>query len=242
MDENIYTERQILTGVLIGGPLAGGYYFWRTLNAFGKPNLALLAVITAVAVLAISFGSNFIPVLDRLPNFVFYALQIGLVLGITRGYLLNDMTQHIAAGKAVYGWGNTIIVAIISMVITLVPILAFLYLGPGSFDRTTTRSYGKLKHEIVFDSGNITELEVGRIASALTSAGFFDEEMQKTVDAEKSNDRFIITMYCNETARDPEFIELSKTLRSDVQKLFPANPIVIDLVIGTPENRITRLE
>jgi hypothetical protein len=242
MDERIYTERKMLVGVAIGGPLAGGYYFWRTLNAFGKPRGAIVAAVGAIVVLAITVGSIFIPGLDRLPNFFFYALQFGLVIGVTRSYLLTEMTEHIAEGKADYGWGNTILVAIISMVITLGPLIALIYTSPASFDRTTTRSYGRLKHEIVFDPSNLTELEVGHMASALTSAGFFDEEMQKTVDVAKSNDRFIITLYCTEGARSPEFMELCKKLRSDVQQSFPANPIVIDLVIDTPENRIARLE
>jgi hypothetical protein len=77
---------------------------------------------------------------------------------------------------------------------------------------------------------------------ALVGAGFFDHEKQKTVDAIKEGDRYILNMYCNETARDPEFIELVKGLREEVQGSFPNNPIVIDLVIGTSDNRIARIE
>lgn len=223
--------------------MAGGYYFWRTFNALGKPKHAIWAVVTAVAVLSIIIGSSFIPLLDRLPNFVFYGLQFGLVYGVTRGYLLNEITEHIAAGKAVFGWGNTIVVAIVSMIITLGPLLAFVYFSPGSFGGTTSKNYGRLKHEVVFDSDNLSEVESDRIAAALTSAGFFDDEMQKSVDAAKLNERFVITMYCTEGARsDGEFMNLVRTLRSDVQKSFPTNPIVIDLVIDRPDNRIARLE
>ena len=111
MDEKIYTERKMLIGVALGGPLAGGYYFWRTLNAFGKHRFAVGAALASLVVLAMSIGSGFIPVLDRLPNVVFYGLQFGLVLGVTRGYLLTEMTEHIAEDKVVYDWGNTILVA-----------------------------------------------------------------------------------------------------------------------------------
>lgn len=242
MDERIYTERQALVGVALGGPLAGGYYFWRTLNAFGKPRMAVKAAVASVIILVLILGCSLIPVLDRLPNAIFYGLQFGLVLGVTRGYLLTEMSEHIAAGKAIYGWGNSLLVGIISLVITLAPLVALFYLGPAVFDHTTTRSFGTLKHEIVFDPGNLTELEVRRLGAALTTAGFFDEEEQKSVGAAKSGERFIITMYCNESARETDFIELCKTLRSDVQKSFPSNPIVIDLVIDTPDNRIARLE
>jgi hypothetical protein len=238
MDAKIYTERKMLVGVAIGGPLAGGYYFWRTLNAFRRPKGAIAGAAAAVVVLAMITGSNFVPWLDRLPNIVFYGLQFGLVMGVTRSYLLTEITEHLAEGKGVYGWGNTILVAVTSMVITLGLLLAFLF----SFDRTTTRSFGPLNHEIVFDSSELTEIEVDRLAAALTGAGFFDKELRKTVEAARSNDRIIITMYCSESARDPEFIELAKTLRSDVQQSFLTNPIVLDLVIDTPGNRIARLE
>lgn len=232
----------MLVGVGLGGPLAGGYYFWRTLKTFGKPRTAVVAAVSSILLLAIIFGCSFIPPLDRLPNFVFYGLQFGFVLGVTRGYLLSEIAEHIAEGRAIYGWGNTILVALVSMAITLAPLIALIYANPSVFDKTTAKYYGALKHEIVYDPNNLSEPEVNRIAAALTSSGFFDEEAQKTVDVAKSGDRFIITIYCNESARDPEFIKISRDLRSDVQKSFPTNPIVIDLVVDTPKNRIARLE
>lgn len=85
--------------------------------------------------------------------------------------------------------------------------------------------------------------EVDRLGSALTSAGFFDQALQKTIDANKDGNRFILNMYCTESARsDPEFIDLVRVLREDVQSFFPSNPIVIDLIIDTPDNRIARIE
>jgi len=242
MDEKVYTERKILAGVLLGGPVAGAYYFWRTFRAFGKRRHAVAAVIVAAVVLVITLSSLFIPVLNSVPNVVFYGIQIGLALGAIRGYLSTEIAAHIEDGKGAYGWGNTILVAAISMVITLGLLFAIIYFSPAGFDHRSTRHYGSLKHEIVFDSANLSELEVGRIATALTSTGFFDEEVQKTVDAEKSGDRFIITVYCSDDARVPEAIEFYRGWRSELQKSFPANQIVIDMVVGTPDDRIARLE
>lgn len=242
MGDKIYTELKILAGVFLGGSLAGAYYFWHTFRALGKPRHAVAAVIVAAAILIVTFASIFVPVLDKVPNFVFHALQTGLALGAIRGYLSTEIDTHIAEGKEVYGWGNTILVAVVSIIITLGPLLAFLYINPAAFDDSTTRYYGTLKHEIVFDPSNLNELEVERIAAALTSTGYFDEEAQKTVDAAKSGNRFIITVYCNDNARAPETIELYKTWRSELQELFPSNPIVVDMVVGTPDDRIARLE
>lgn len=242
MSERIYTERKILTGVLIGGSLAGSYYFWRTFNALGKPKHAIAVAVGFLAILLLIVASIFIPVLDRVPNGVFWGLQIGLALGVTRGYLSTEMADHIEADKDVYSWRNTILIGVISMIITLGSLIALFYVGPQTLDSGTTRYYGKLNHEIVFDSTNLSEVEVERIASALTSSGFFDEEVQKTVDAAKSDNRFIITVYCTEEARVPEAIEFHKGWRSDLQRYFQSNPIVIDMVVGTPADRIARLE
>lgn len=242
MDEKIYTERKILTGVLLGGSLAGAYYFWHTFRALGKPRHAVAAVIIAAAVLIVTLVSLFIPVLDRVPNGIFHGAQFGLAFGAIRGYLSREIDAHVEEGREVYGWGNTILVAVISMIVTVGLLLAFLYVTPATLDNKTTRYYGTLKHEILFDPSNLSELEVGRIASALTSTGFFDEEVQKTVDIAKSGDRFIITIYCTEDARAPEAVEFHKMWRLELQKSFPANQIVIDMVVGTPDDRIARLE
>jgi hypothetical protein len=242
IDDRIYTERKILTGVLVGGPLAGGYYFWRTFNAFEKRKQAVTAVAIALIVLVATVASLYIPVLDKVPNFAFWALQGGLTLGAIRGYLSTEMTEHVEAGNAVYGWGNTIAVAVISLTITFGLILALIFASPVSLDNMTNRSYGNLKHEIVFDPENISEPEVDRIAKALMSIGFFDEEVQKTVDAAKSDGHILITVYCTEEARSPEVIEMYRMLRADVQKSFPTDRIVLDMVVGTPDNRIARLE
>lgn len=100
-----------------------------------------------------------------------------------------------------------------------------------------------LRHEIQYDPENLSEPEIDRLAGSLTQAGYFDEVQPKTIDASKSGERYVLNLYCNETIRtDPQAKTPFEELRSDVQRSFPHNPIVFDLVIGTPENRVTRLE
>ena len=239
MDERIYTEKKMLVGVFIGGSLAGAYYFWRTFSAFGKAKQGFVAIVLALVVFAVTLISIVVPFLDRIPNVVFWGIQIGLTLGVTRGYLLEAIARHVDEGKPVYSWGNTILVGVVSMVLTLGPLIGLAFL---TTEPSTTRNFGRLNHEIVFDPSNISEVDVERIAAGLTSVGFFDEEVPKTVDAAASGDRFIITIYCNDEARDSEAIEAMRMLRTDLQACFPTNPVVIDMVVGTPDNRIARLE
>ncbi len=244
MDNRVYTERKILAGVLLGGPLAGGYFLWRDFKALDKPTHAIVAAIGTLIVTIATFSLLFLlPDTQRLPNIVFPAIQIGLALGVIKGFLADAIDAHVQAERPVFGWGNTILVAILFLVVTLIPIGGLAFAMPNLFDATTSKNYGHLKHEIQFDRANISELEVDQIAGALSSGGFFDEGQQKTVDAAKAGNRYVIMIYCNETIRtDPEALQPFIQLRNDVQKSFPANTIVLDLVIGTPDNLFKRLE
>lgn len=241
MTGQVYTEKKMAVGVLIGGPIAGAYYFWRTFKTLGMSQAAVFAPIVAALLLVVTIGSIFVPSFDRIPNSAFWFVQIGLTYGAYRAYLADPVEEHISQGKPEFGWRNTLTAAIISLVLTLGLLFAILY-SAGAFSGPSVKYFGTLGHEIVYDEKNITPGEVDRIGAALTGAGFFDQEMQKTADAAKDGNRLILNIYCNETARDPEFIDLVRALREDVQRSLPNNPVVIDLVIGTPDNRIARIE
>lgn len=237
----IYTEKKTAVGVWLGGPIAGAYYFWRTFTSLGMSTAAAGAPIVAALLLVIIFGSAFVTTLDRIPNVVFWAVQMGLTFGLYRAYLARPVEEHLNEGNSEFGWGNTIAIALSSLVLTLGILFAILYFN-GAFSGASVKYFGTLRHEVAYDEKNVTPGEVDEIGAALTGAGFFDQELPKTVDVAKDGDRLILNMYCSETARDPEFIQLVRGLREDVQRSFPTNPIVIDLVIGTPENRIARVE
>jgi hypothetical protein len=236
MDERIYTERKIVAGVAIGGPLAGGYYFWRTFNALGMPKQALWCAVGSVAVLAICISFAFIPGLDR-TNGLAWALQIGLTYGVTQSLLKESLAAHIADGKPVFGWGNTILVGVIFLVITVGP-----FLVPSIFDTSVVRYYGRLQHEIHYVPGELRPAEVDRVADALTATTFFDEQQRKFVDLSQSGRTLTITISCSEEARSQEAIDVFRQLRHDLQQKFSDKQIVIDMVVATTGDRIARLE
>lgn len=243
MDERVYSERQTVFGVALGGSLGGAYLFWKTFNAVGKPKHARNVAIAMFALLIVTIAAMFIPFFDSIPNVVFWGSQIGLTYGIYRSQLSDQVKTHIEAGKPVFGWGNTVAVSVLTMVITVGLILALLFTMPNLFVSMTTKHYGTIKNEITYDARSISEAEVDKIAKALRSVGFFDETAAKAVYAEKSGQRYTIVIACTEEVRDnPEIIEAHRELRSLVQQHFVANQIVLELAIDTPDNVFARLE
>jgi hypothetical protein len=238
--DKIYTERKILVGVLIGGALAGGYLFWRTFKSLGESTKAKAAIIVTGIVALVSFGLIF--TIESIPTLLFPAVHLGITTGVLRAYLSEPIHAYLAASKPVYGWANTMLVSIVSLAITVAILATPILLYPSS-RAPAAKQYGSLRHEVQYDPSNISEPEVDRLANALTMSGFFDDVQQKTIDASRSGERYVLTFYCNETIRtDPEAIAPFAGLRNDMQQSFPDDPLIFDLVIGTPENLVKRLE
>ncbi len=243
MNERVYSERQTIFGVALGGPLGGAYCFWRTFNAIGKPKHARNAALAMIALLIVIIAAMFIPFFDNIPNGVFLFPQIGLAYGIYRSLLSDEIKTHIEAGKPVFDWGNTVAVSVLAAIITLVPLIALVFTMPDLFVSMTTKQYGTMKNEVLYDARSISDAEVDKIANALISVGFFDETAAKAVYAEKSGQRYTIAIACTEEVRDnPEMIEAHRELRDLVQQYFPSNRIVIELALDTPDNVFARLE
>lgn len=242
-NERIYSERQTVFAVALGGPLGGAYSFWKTFNAVGKPKHARNVAIVMFALLIVTIAAMFIPFFDNIPNVIFWGAQIGLTYGIYRSQLSDQVKTHIEAEKPVFGWGNTVAVSVLAAVITLGPILALLFTLPNLFVSMTTKHYGTVKNEVTYDARSISETEVDKIAQALTSVGFFDDTAAKAVYAEKSGQRYTIVIACTQEVRDnPEIIEAHRELRDLVQKHFLGNRIVLELALDTPDNVFARLE
>jgi len=184
-----------------------------------------------------------IPALERIPNMIFPLVYSWIAFGIFRFSLSEKINAHIVSGGPEFGWANAIGVSILFLVITLIPVFGLAFLFPSLFDSTSTKQYGSLKHEIVFDRANISDAEVDRMASALTTSGYFDNEVQKTTDLRKTADKFILSLYCDERVRnDQSAVLLFSELRKEIQSSIKDKSIVLELVAGTPDNIIKRIE
>jgi hypothetical protein len=106
-----------------------------------------------------------------------------------------------------------------------------------------TGKYGAMQHEIDYDKNNVSETEVNKIASAFTSAGFFDNTVTKYVYLDKADNRYELFISCHSSICDSEEdIAAYTQLRSDLQALIPENKIILFLVVDSIDNVVKRIE
>lgn len=248
----VYKDTAVSVGTFLGGPMAAGYLVGENYKTFGERGKRWAAFAIGIAATVLLFSLLFfVPYLDKIPNMVFPVVYTWITYFIVRLLQGEEINAHIRKGGAAHGWLRVIIVSILAAALTLAGVVGVAFLA-GDFsdkstatnsDNFTTKTYGTIKHEILFEKDNISEIEVNKIAAALTKTGFFDSEKQKSTDAKKVGSSYEINLYCNDTIKtDPETVGYFIELRNEMQKLFPDSQIVFNLVIGTPDNVIKRLE
>lgn len=228
--KKIYKENVIYTGTFLGGPLVAGYLIAENFKVFNEPQKAKKTWIYAIIASIVIFGGIFlIPNLQAIPNQIiplFYTAIASLLVYHFQG---ENIKTHINAGGPIYNWWRVIGISLIGLAITIIPIIGFALLtDPSTFAETKT--YGNLKHEIMFDSSSITEKEVDQLADGLTTTTFFDDFQQKSIFLKKENNKYILVIPVTENAwKEPEALAMFEQLRLDLQSLYPNNKISFDL-------------
>lgn len=239
ISQKVYTERQIQAGTFLGGPLAAGYLLSQNFEAFNEKSKARNSIIISIAVTVLLFGGlMLVPSVENIPNYLIPVVYTGITIGIVKAFQERKIREHTGLIRS---WTNTIAVSVGLLMLTLIPVFGFGYY----LDSTTTvteKTYGRLQHDISFDKTNISEEEVDSIATALTKWTYFDDEVKKSVDVRKIRDRYVLSLYCNDSIRtDSQAVRLFEQLLRDMQISFPNNPITFELVVGTPENVVKRI-
>ncbi len=236
----IYKDRAIWVGTFLGGPLAAGYLIAENFKAFNETDKAKKTWIFAIIATIIIFGGAFlIPDNVKIPNQLIPIIYTAIAYFLVQYFQRENITSHINSGGQLFGWWRTILVGIIGLAIIIIPIFGFAYLSNPKTITATTRTYGNLKHQILFNKSNISENEINQIADGLTKTTFFDEAQQKTVFAKKEGNKYIIVIPVVDNAwNDSNAIGFFDQLRNNMQTLFPNNKIAIDL--GTDLDNIKK--
>lgn len=243
-NEKIYSSKAILVSTFWAGPVVGGYMLSENFKIFGERTRAIWALVIPilgiVLLTAVSLTTTF---LDVIPNLVFPMIFTWIFYISVRVLMGEKIDSHFSAGGGRVALGKVILVGAIGAVLTFGMMFGASYAYLSATDKSVTKYFGPLKHEIQYQQGNITEEEVDRLGKALTDTTYFDAETQKFVDVRKDGGKYELFLYCDESIKkDSRIYEAYIGLRTDVQKLFPDNKVVINLVIGTQDNVVKRLE
>lgn len=241
----IFNDSEMWVGTILGGPLTAGYIIAQNFKSFGEPGKArkslLIAVGATILILGIAF---FAPYVERVPNFFFALVYTVIAYMIYQLYQGEKVKAHIAGGGMIQSWRRTVGVSAIGLIITLIPIIGLaVVLNYAANASLTTKTYGTMKNQIVFDKNNISEAEVDKIASGLVQTSLFNDQVQTLVDVKNAGNAGEITIYCTDKINNnPEAMNYFRDLRDEMQKTSPDRKIVFNLAVGSSDNIVKRLE
>ncbi len=241
----VYKDRAIWVGTFLGGPLAAGYIIAENFKVFNEADKARKTwMYTILATVVIFGGIMLIPDHIKLPNQVIPFMYTAIAYYLVQHYQGQNISAHISSGGEFQSWGRTIVVGLIGLAITIVPIIGFVLVSDSVANASlSTKTYGMMKNEILFEKDNITEGEVDKLADAFTKATFFDEAVTKYVYVTKINSTYELSIPITQgIEKNGEALQRFIDLRTDVQSIFPNHKIVFKLVIDNLDNVVKRLE
>lgn len=243
--KKIYNDRAIWAGTFLGGPLVAGYLIAENFKVFNEHDNAKRTWIYAIIATVIIFGGVFlIPNTDKIPRQLIPFIYTAIAYFLVQHYQGTKINSHINSGGQTYNWWKAIGVGLIGTIITLIPIIGISALADTATKATTTtKTYGIMKHEIEFDKTNISESEINKLADGFIATTFFDEAVKKYVYVKKVDNKYEVSISCDKSVvNNPDALVPFIQLRNDMQKLFPINKIVFNLVVDNLDNVVKRLE
>lgn len=239
--ERIYSYNEIWVSSILCGPLAAGYLVAQNFKAFNEKKKGIYTWIIAIITTVISLiTAYYIPDDFKIPKItipLIYTLITYLLVECFQG---NNIKGHIKKGGKFFGWFRSIGISILFLFITVLPIIGAYYY---SQSQITTKTYGKMKHEITYKNKNISEEEVDRIADIFVYSNFFDVSETKYVYLDKVNDNYEISFSVVDGIKYNEKVLGQYTqYRNELQTFFPKNKIVFKLVVDDLDNVIKCIE
>ncbi len=115
----VYEERKVYIATFIGGPLVGGYMIANNFKCFGDlKRVRQTWIFTAVIVLFLLIG-GFLLAKSKVPRLSIPFVYSFLAYVIAKYYQEKQINRHLDQGGGWYGWGRTILVALIGLAITM---------------------------------------------------------------------------------------------------------------------------
>ena len=249
MQRKIFTEKNMWLVAFLGGPLSAGYIIAENFKTFNEIKKVKITWWITIAATLLIFGLIFsLPetVMDKMPNQLIPLIYTAIATAIIHQYQKTKINDYLAEGGEKHSWWRAICVGLIGLVVTLLLVFITAFIAGDLSEapqNLSSKTYGKLRHEIFYDKTNLSESEIDQIAYGLTETSFFDDALPKEVVVEKINNNYEITMSIVESAiNNEEALNHFIQLKGELQNYFPNNKIVIKLIFDYYDNVIKRLE
>jgi hypothetical protein len=184
-----------------------------------------------------------IPDSNKIPKVVFPLLYTWTAYYLVQYYQASYISSHINAGGQIYNWWRTIAVALIGLAVTFISIVVTVYFSDEITNPETVSIYGAAENEIHFNNNNISYIEIGKLGEAFEEIDFFSDENKKFVYVKKIKNDYEISISCNKKViNNPDIIEAFSKMRIEMQKRFPKNKLIFNLVVDRLDNIIKRIK
>jgi len=122
LKNKIFKESQLSLAAFLGGPFAASYILARNFKIFGEHKKAKITwTISIIFTIFLAFFLTFIPeeILDKIPNILIPSAYTSAYYGVFYSYQKKKNADYINVGGIFQGWGKTILISIIGLVILL---------------------------------------------------------------------------------------------------------------------------
>lgn len=125
----IYSDKQVLLGTFLGGPLAAGYYIAENFKAFGDADTAKKTWFFTVGITLLIFcGIALIPNDLPFPKQIIPLAYTFAAHSFVKGYQGPRLSAHMQAGGQQFGWGRTVLVGIVGLLTVFLIVLIGIFL------------------------------------------------------------------------------------------------------------------
>jgi hypothetical protein len=234
MNKGVFTTKNIWTGTMLGGPIAGGYYLYKNFKIFGNTKKAILSIIISIAftILLLSL-IKFIPA--NVPNLLIPVIYTVIFYIIAKIFQEDAIIEYLEKEQIKAGWGKTILVAIICVIITIgLYFISFVPMFikysrvknitnnishvPELDNNTMNKEYGIQK---IYYNKELEEADIDKTAQILIDTGIFNDKI--VVFVYINNENSIFTIYFNKNLLVPGITDVYDKIRNE----FPDKKIKI---------------
>lgn len=193
MKNKFFTEKQIYTATFFGGPVPPGILIYKNFKRIGDEKKATWAlVLTGIFTISLFYGLMKIPdeISGKIPDILFTTLYTFIVYTIYNNLLAEKINEYIKADEDEASNWSVAGFTVMGIVLNLIIIFAFAFAQPAF--PGDKYEYGEMKHEIFYDEGAISEINLQHIGRALARFEYFNDDSRQSVRVEKMNSRYIL--------------------------------------------------